>query len=168
MTQYPTAFIVEGFLRKHVKALRNPPPPYKEMGFTADLAQYILDFGEAMPYREHDWTVYPEGEAGQCYMESANLALDHPELTYVEGMAVNFGSIPLSHGWCVDEEGYVVDVTWHPSDRTDLVSRRQYFGVEIPDDRLRELLVDHETYGVLPFMVQEELGLDYIPMRAGL
>lgn len=158
--------IIPGYLRAHIELIgrvnetSHPrPQPHFE--------QYLLNFAEHQPWREVDTSIYPYGEAGQCYRESAHLALKDPKLTYVEGMAINFGVFPVAHGWCVDEDGFVVDVTWRP--RPDLEKgrpmRREYFGVVIDEMRLRELLVTHKWYGVLPFLIQEELALDGPPRR---
>lgn len=157
------------WLRQHIRSLapaleRNP----KFAGmFTIEWEQYLLDFGQAFPWREPDWGRYPEGEAGQCYREATHLAIDNDDLRYVEGMAINYGDIPIAHGWCIDSEGFVVDVTWPTTLDSDRRELRQYFGVEIPTDRLRELIVEHQWYGVLPFMIKAELALDHLPLRGG-
>lgn len=53
---------------------------------------------------------------GYCYHNSRALAETMPAyLTYVEGIALlRDDGIWRGHAWCIDNEGYVVDVTWNP------------------------------------------------------
>jgi len=47
----------------------------------------------------------------ECFKNAALLALERPDLTYVEGFAT-IGLVPVLHAWCVDDEGRVIDPTW--------------------------------------------------------
>ena len=57
-----------------------------------------------------------------CFRNAALYAITH-RLRYVEGYAT--GVMPVHHGWCVDAQGKVVEVTW------DFMGAA-YFGVEFP------------------------------------
>lgn len=69
----------------------------------------------------------------QCYFNAAALARRSPSLTYVEGVAL--GVIPVSHAWCVTEDGVVVDPTW-----TDLNGGvgGAYLGLPFPSAYVRQ------------------------------
>lgn len=69
--------------------------------------------GAACPdeYREHC------GPMQRCYVNAMRAALAHPELTYFEGL-YDVGGGPVSHAWCVDRQGRIVELTFHP-DGTD-------------------------------------------------
>ena len=55
---------------------------------------------------------YKPGDRHQCYGNSLDLVIAHDELSYCEGYVVVEGiDIPMEHGWCVTEEGSLVDVT---------------------------------------------------------
>lgn len=55
---------------------------------------------------------YQKGERNQCYGNSLDLVVAHDELSYCEGYVLVSGvPMPMEHGWCVTEEGGVVDVT---------------------------------------------------------
>jgi hypothetical protein len=55
---------------------------------------------------------YKSGDRNQCYGNSLDLVIAHDELSYCEGYVV-IGRIPvpMEHGWCMTEQGKVVDVT---------------------------------------------------------
>lgn len=86
---------------------------------------------------------YKRGEMKACYMNAAKLALDNPELTYVEGYGTTkkIQFLPFAHAWCVDKHGNVIDPTW-----TDGVA---YCGVPVTTDFLRRQLLATKMYGIL-------------------
>lgn len=77
---------------------------------------------------------YGSGVVAQCYLNSGKLALSSQRpgkerrgrLEYVEGYAL-WHDLPIHHGWCVDEDGRVVDVTWRY--KSQEVPHMVYFGV---------------------------------------
>lgn len=55
---------------------------------------------------------YKVGERNQCYGNSLDLVIAHDELSYCEGyVVIDRIPIPMEHGWCMTEQGKVVDVT---------------------------------------------------------
>jgi hypothetical protein len=55
---------------------------------------------------------YKSGDRNQCYGNSLDLVIVHDELSYCEGYVVVKGiDMPMEHGWCVTEDGTLVDVT---------------------------------------------------------
>jgi len=81
-----------------------------------------------------------------CYQNAGSVALgfhgDYPELTYVEGYAIPADvGIPLQHAWLVDKDGNVIDRTWR-----DGVA---YFGIPIPSENLRRIVLRTGVWGVL-------------------
>lgn len=87
---------------------------------TLDKGRYF----EAQPYPD----LYRDGigELKRCYTNAWKLAVDHPELTYVEGWAQPKGlPFPVAHAWTVDKLGRVIDPTWPD------VTHGVYFGVPL-------------------------------------
>jgi hypothetical protein len=72
----------------------------------------------------------------QCYYNSALCCVD-TGAKYYEGFAVCDIPLPLEHAWNV-KDGKVFDLTWE--DRCK--KKVEYFGMEIPQDFLRESMVD--------------------------
>jgi hypothetical protein len=68
------------------------------------------------------------GTPKNCFDNSQRLALKS-NLAYCEGFALAFG-VPFLHGWCVDDHGNVIDVTWEEASQA-------YFGVIFDADRVR-------------------------------
>jgi len=105
----------------------------------------------------------PRGEQGQCFMNSAHLAIANPEMIYVEGKMACHG-IGLDHAWCVDADGFVHDPTirdGHDGHISD------YYGVPFKTDYLRKALVWNKYYGLLDYFTANktapklyELGLE--------
>jgi hypothetical protein len=62
------------------------------------------------------------GKKKQCFW-NARRAAKRNGWTYYEGYAVSI--IPMLHGWCVDQEGRVREVTWDELGAA-------YFGVWVP------------------------------------
>jgi len=87
------------------------------------------------------------GVQKQCYMNAYKLAdSDSDRYAYVEGLALPDFEWPMGfeHAWVVDRQnGQVVDNTWRKPGRA-------YFGVEMPLDKVRNVLLETKVYGVLP------------------
>lgn len=86
------------------------------------------------------------GKVKECFMNAANLVLDRKDLFYVEGYASIrlVGGLPFYHGWCVDQEGYVIDPTWREVGTA-------YHGVVLTTNYLRKMLLKTEHYGLLDY-----------------
>jgi hypothetical protein len=84
------------------------------------------------------------GQMKQCYMNAGRLATERPQFIYCEGYARRKG-VPLAvhHAWCLDEEGYVLDLTW-PYDEEN-----EYLGVALHDRFLLESLSANGYWGIL-------------------
>jgi hypothetical protein len=68
---------------------------------------------------------YKPGDRNQCYGNSLDLVIAHDELSYCEGYVVVKGiGMPMEHGWCVTDQGTLVDVTLRKP-----VTPLAYFGV---------------------------------------
>jgi len=88
----------------------------------------------------------------QCFHNAQMLAMENPDLQYVEGYAMGNAIIPVHHAW-LTLNGKLIDLTW----RTDVggQSRRlgnrilgvipegwQYRGIPFDTDEIRERVVD--------------------------
>ncbi len=95
----------------------------------------------------------------QCFCNAFDLALDNPDLTYVEGYAKTGRQPEVLHAWVVDKSNRVVDNTW------DNPESNEYFG--IPLDRLyvEDIITRIGSFGVL-CQGQDEEVLDFL--RKGL
>lgn len=74
--------------------------------------RYVLEHAHFYPPAERP-KKYRKGKRKNCWGNAQLLAMDHPELNYVEGFA--FGqsnALAFEHAWCVTENGMVVDTTW--------------------------------------------------------
>lgn len=92
---------------------------------------------------------WPKGTPRECFMNAARLALDNPELTYVEGVAVSV--IPTAHAWCVDQAGQVIDPTWENPERC------VYLGVPIQTGFLKQSLFESGVWGIMPEHIPESM-----------
>jgi hypothetical protein len=79
-----------------------------------------------------------------CFMHAFQLAMDHPELEYAEGMST-MADLPIAvhHAWCVTKDGAVVDDTWEDPERG------RYRGVIISREDLLVECLKSGIYGVL-------------------
>lgn len=68
----------------------------------------------AVTHSKESLRTYPQGVRQKCFMNSLNLALEYPDLVYVEGYAIPDLDIPIPihHAWCLDPDRRVVDTTW--------------------------------------------------------
>lgn len=82
-------------------------------------AKQVLEHGKPgiwTPYDAERWG--EKGRLKECFRNAYRKAIDHPELTYVEGYATVNG-LPVHHAWLLDPDGNVQDPTWRePTDRT--------------------------------------------------
>jgi hypothetical protein len=111
---------------------------------------FILKYG-----REWAATPRPRGvhkqRAKQCYANSQKHLLatawrsDAAVLTYVEGWAIHAltGGFAMLHGWLVDRDGRVLDLTWKQPQGSI------YFGVPFRDEYVRRQVRDRMLWGSL-------------------
>jgi len=126
------------------------------------IRELLLAFGLASK-RDDDqldsrWQRLP-GPAKMCFQNAATAALDHPELTYVEGYA--FSSVfplPINHGWLTDRAGRVVDPTW--------AEGSGYFGIPFPQPLLSKALLLTGSYGFIDQLWYSPELLDLIRSEA--
>jgi hypothetical protein len=90
------------------------------------------------------------GTVGQCFANAGLLAVDNPELTYVEGLA-DCGFLPTAHAWCVDREGRVIDPTWRDC------ATAAYFGIAVSADALQEHLQSTGYWGLFDGVLPRRL-----------
>jgi len=103
----------------------------------------------------------PRGEPKNCFSNATWLAAKQTNLTYVEGVMSVHG-VPLSHAWCVDADGVVVDPT--------VVDNGQvlgYYGVPFLTEYVRRAVVLNNYYSLLDYVCAPktvpklfELGLE--------
>lgn len=70
------------------------------------------------------------GELKQCFSNAQSELWHDQRLTYVEGYAMSI--IPVHHGWLVDDEGRVLELTWREPGSA-------YIGVPIKRDYVIEM-----------------------------
>jgi hypothetical protein len=79
---------------------------------------------------------YRAGKMGKCYMNAQSLGMNLPDLTYVEGRALDIAI--HDHGWCVDSEGGVIDPTW--TGRRGRSHGKAYYGVPLAESYFVQLI----------------------------
>lgn len=94
----------------------------------AEVTRYLAAYGdEWAKIREMPagWTL---GQPKQCYANATAKVMQYGDegYTYVEGLAYHpdFPDLPFMHGWVVDLDGAVIDVTW------GYLPKARYFGVQ--------------------------------------
>ena len=75
-----------------------------------------------------------------CFMNTLHLCLQQPELTYVEGWALNM--IPAPHAWAVDPGGRIIETTWREPGH-------EYFGIPFATSYARRAALESGFYGLL-------------------
>lgn len=96
------------------------------------------------------------GTKKQCYANAGILAMENPELTYVEGYACPPGLIPVNHAWCVDRQWRVVDNTF------DDAAGAQYFGVPCSRGFLLSRISETGVWGLMGDCMTPELFIGFI------
>ena len=100
-------------LRKYLQAIvvvmkPSQPKTSKYSGFQ----ELVLDCGQFMEPKPLQKNI-KRGKPRYCYNNCQQLALEHSNLTYVEGFAtITDASFPLAHAWLATPDGYAIDPTW--------------------------------------------------------
>ncbi|MFB2561571.1 hypothetical protein [Rhizobium sp. IMFF44] len=103
----------------------------KTFGSSAALVSYGREFPVIAP--KPGWLRM--GERRNCFNTATAYAVTRNDIFYVEGYALEPElPIPVQHGWLVDTNGRVIDVTY--DDTTDHV----YFGIALKRDFVIDML----------------------------
>jgi hypothetical protein len=106
---------------------------------------YVLEHGEpfaAAPLpRPYPYRRFRAPRA--CFRNAGRLAMEHEELTYVEGYACDPShGATIKHAWCVDPDKRVVDPTWRDASDRGVV----YLAVRFPNEQVGTML-DASNWG---------------------
>lgn len=74
----------------------------------------LRSHGESFVHRKYDGSYPVVDPINRCFDAAMDMALKDPTLTYVEGLLVlltESGVATIGHGWCVRQDGVVVDPT---------------------------------------------------------
>jgi len=111
----------------------------KREGFEySSMEEFILKNGKFYEPKELPKDI-PEGKVKDCFMNAWHLAIDRPDLTYVEGYASSI--IPVLHAWCVDKQGNVIDPTWGTG--------KAYYGVLFTKDYIMKTAMRRKIFGII-------------------
>lgn len=97
---------------------------------------------------------------GRCYANAGELALESPELVYMEGFAHGCVPVPVHHAWLVTPRGEVIDPTWGESPDA------QYYGVAYATEFLLAQVEEQRAWGIgaehLPLSLLEKHPREYL------
>ena len=138
---------IQNYLKVHVDLrTQHKSMDMREAGYAYScMEDFVLREGTL--YTEMSERVYKPGIPRYCF-HNAYVAASRSrgKLRYCEGYAL--GSLmPVPHGWCIDPDGRVVDVTWcGDGDTTDIDSGRyipapgnEYLGICFPIEYVRKI-----------------------------
>ena len=136
---------VTGTQRRRAESGGDPLPGLHYVGFDQMVLKHGLLFkhGPNVTPTERE---YSATTAKECFLNATHAALEHRDLTYVEGFAYN-GILPIHHAWLVDEDGVVHDPTWASMQGRE-GDADIYIGIPFKTDWLLRHLAEKETYGV--------------------
>lgn len=99
-------------------------------------------------------------EMGRCYANAGELAIQSPELVYMEGFAHGPVPVPVHHAWLVSPTGEVIDPTWGESPQA------QYYGVAYTTEFLLAQVEKQGCWGIgaehLPQAILEQHPRNYL------
>ncbi|MEJ6002534.1 hypothetical protein [Paucibacter soli] len=134
-----------GFLERLLRA-------EAELGLVG--ARFILAAGRG--YGAHASSDdFPRGIPQACYANAFRLSQEDERLTYVEGVALSLGIVPIEHAWCVNREGLIVDNTWDGREQ-------QYYGVAFDSAWMAGRVLSQGRFGIMPELFPRDL-LDLDP-----
>lgn len=115
----------------------------------ADYYRWILNTGKFYtkqialidPYAPETFTPKPQ----HCFNNSMQLAMEHLDLSFVEGFYIPKNTIALEHAWCLNPKKEVVDITSFIGD----FKVSEYFGVEIPGIYFNDYITSERRMGFL-------------------
>lgn len=102
----------------------------------------LLKYGKAF---ETDKNTYagPRGTPKQCYSNAGRIALENPDMIYVEGIIAHI--IPIDHAWLINRKtGRVVDPTIKNNEYA-----RGYFGIPFCTWYLNLVLYKTKVWGLI-------------------
>jgi hypothetical protein len=110
MTNESSLQLLESLLKERAELMRtlHPKPDWTYSNFE----ELILTCGRAMTSAPFPPKL-KQGFPKSCYYNAQQLAFKRKSLTYVEGYAMSYGvTIPIAHGWLLNERGEAIDPTW--------------------------------------------------------
>jgi hypothetical protein len=114
----------------------------------------LLKYGR--PFYMNDKTF--AGKRGQikgCFMNSFNLVMRNPGLTYVEGKC-HIGVLPIDHAWVITKDGRVIDPTLRQREGSR-VTPHGYFGIPFTTDYIRKVALRSGYFGILDGMINPHI-----------
>lgn len=129
---------IEKYLKSMVDEQKILMPKINPIHGYRSLFDFVLRHGLSFTPSPRPKSI-PLGAIKSCFQNAANLAMDH-DLIYCEGYAAHL--IPLSHAWCVDKHGKVIDNTWR-------TLAPEYFGIPFRTEYLRRSLLKNGCYGLI-------------------
>lgn len=91
-----------------MKTIHSKNEHWKYKGFE----ELVLECGREMEAIPLPKKIKP-GFKKQCYFNCIELIQKHPDLTYVEGYALDADiSFPVTHAWLMNPQGKAIDPTW--------------------------------------------------------
>jgi hypothetical protein len=102
----------------------------------------LLEHGKL--WTANAWSSHKYGMKGtqrECFSNATKLATAF-NLTYVEGLAMQYGMFPMEHAWCVDDNGNVIDNTWITN------SAVVYYGLPLKYSFVVKSMSETGVYGV--------------------
>lgn len=86
-------------------------------------------------------------ELRNCYQNAFDMAMEWPELTYVEGFALG-SFMPVMHAWLEHDDGTIIDPTWSQPELQQHAESAVYLGVRFERSLLFSLTHEYRIYGI--------------------
>ncbi len=146
MTESSKRSVVRGYLQKVHKMVSTSG--VRPVNGYCCIDHFVLVNGAHMrPCPKRQWPLSAvKGPERECFRNAALVAMADKDLIYCEGYAL--GIIPLMHVWVIDAKGRVIDNTWERPGR-------DYYGVAIRTEYLRDQLLKQKVYGLIDQPTQD-------------